>query len=191
MTYEKITKVIRGFLRLIYRIDAEGMENVPKTGGVIFAPNHKSNWDPVILAAYCPRKLSFMAKAELFKFAPLGSFFKKIGAIPVKRGKGDIGAVKASLEILKGQNAMAMYPEGTRNNDTVEHAKQGIVMLATHSCVPIVPVYVSGKYKLFGKLTIAFGKPIELREYYKAKIDRDKQQELADDILHEIRKLKK
>ena len=74
MLYSIARGAVKFFLLLIFGIKTVGKENVID-GGVIFASNHKSNWDPVAVAATCPRQLAFMAKSELFKFKPFGSSY--------------------------------------------------------------------------------------------------------------------
>ena len=105
MLYSFVKIVCKIILGLFFGIKTVGKENVIE-GGVILAANHISNWDALAIAGTCPRQLAFMGKKELFKFKPFGAILKKIGAFPVNRGKGDIGAVKTALTILKQEKAM-------------------------------------------------------------------------------------
>ena len=106
MLYTIATRLIKVLLLLGMRIKVVGRENVPKEGAFILAVNHKSNLDPVIAGAFCPRQLTFMAKEELFKNPVFGGLIKMLGAFPVSRGKGDVGAIKGAFAILKNQKAM-------------------------------------------------------------------------------------
>lgn len=77
--------------RLQFRLmgwKVQGADNMPKEGPVILAINHVSMWDPVVAACSIPRQASFMAKEELFSIPILGTIFSKLGAFPVKEGKG-------------------------------------------------------------------------------------------------------
>lgn len=186
MLYAAAKIILRALFLFIFRIKTVGKENVID-GGAILAGNHSSNWDPVFVAVTCPRSLAFMAKSELFKNKAFGFILKKIGAFPVNRGKGDIGAVKTALTILKDEKLMIMFPEGRRvkRNERTE-AKPGVVMLATHSKVPVIPVNISGSFKWMSKITITYGTPIYLDEYYDEKLTIEKMQSLSNSIMANI-----
>lgn len=190
MLYNAI-KIFAGFVLLfVFRIKRNGIENIPKEGGVIIAYNHRSNWDPVIASITCTRQLRFMAKEELFKNPVFGALIKKLGAFPVRRGKGDIGAMKSSLKILKNGEVMLMFPEGHRIKDGRKvKAKPGVAAIAQMAHVNVVPACISGKYSWMSKITVTYGKPVSLEEYYGQKLDGEKLQEIADGILDEIRLL--
>ncbi len=186
MLYSFVKAVCLVLMKILFRIKTVGKENVI-SGGIILAANHKSNWDALSVAATCPRQLAFMGKKELFGFKPFGWILKKIGAFPVNRGKGDIGAVKTALTILKQEKAMIMFPEGTRMLDgTRGQAKPGVVMLANHAKSPVVPVKISGKYRLFSKITVYYGEPVYFDEYYGEKLSVEKMQELSESVMDKV-----
>ncbi len=180
--------LVRIALFFSFRIKTVGRENVPKKGGAIIAVNHRSNWDVLIAGVECPRMLRFMAKSELFKNKFFGGLIKRLGAFPVQRGKGDVGAIKGALGILKRNHVMLMFPEGRRmrNGQKAEHAKAGVGMIAAHANVPVIPVYIAGEYKWMNKITIIFGKPITYEEYTGQKLSSEQVQQLSDDVLHKI-----
>lgn len=191
MFYKVLVGIIRVLMRLVFRINVIGKENMPKDGGAIIASNHRSNWDPVVVAITTPRKLTFMAKAELFKNKLIADVLKAIGAFPIKRGSGDVGAIKAAITILKNEDAMLIFPEGTRVTDeSKSEAKPGAVMLAIRAKVPVVPVYTSGKYRWFSKVTVTFGKPVYYEEYYGEKLSVEQLQELSNELLATMRSYK-
>lgn len=187
--FYKIIKVLLKFVTFfLFRIKIAGKENIPKDGGMILAVNHKSNWDPIVAAVTCPRKLRFMAKAELFRGKLISGFLKAVGAFPIHRGKGDIGAIKSSLSILKNNEPLLIFPEGTRVKDEcLTEAKPGAVMLAIRSEVPIVPAYISGKYRWLSRITITFGKPVFYNEYYGKKPVVEELQVLSNQLLKDMR----
>lgn len=152
------------FYSLIYRIEISGEENIPSVGGAIICPNHRSNHDAVLITAVLKRKLSFLGKEELFKFPPLGYLLKSVGVIPIKRGSGDIGAVKKSIEVLKEGKILTVFPEGTRNKTgrTLLEFKAGAVLIAYRAEVPVIPCAISGGYRPFSKIKIVFGKPMDM-----------------------------
>lgn len=191
MFYGIVKALLRFIMLFVFRIKINGRENVPLEGGAIIASNHKSYWDPVMLALASPRKLSFMAKSELFKNKFFAKLITDLGAFPVHRGKGDLGAVKAALTILKGEGVMVIFPEGTRDrDDSVTEAKPGAVMLAIKSKIPIVPAYISGKYHWFSKVTVTFGKPVYYEDFYEKKAVVSELQDLSNDLLKTMRSYK-
>ena len=191
MIFYKIVRVlVKFFFLFVFRIKVHGKENMPSCGGAVVAINHKSNWDVPIAGIYAPRQLGFMAKAELFKNKILSWLFTSLGAFPVQRGKGDIGAIKSALLRLRNGDIVAMFPEGKRvkNGEKVK-VKPGAVMLATRANVPIVPIKLTGKYKWFSKIDMYIGKPIDYSELYKEKLTAEDLQKLADELMNTINNL--
>lgn len=128
-----------------------------------------------------------MAKAEMFKNRILGGLFKSLGAFPVHRGRGDIGAVKSAFEILNNQQVMLMFPEGKRVKKNIRtEAKAGVAMIASKAKVPVIPVHIIGDYKWMGKIVVVYGKPIEFSQYYDKKVTMDELQRLSNDVLSTI-----
>ncbi|MCO1599911.1 lysophospholipid acyltransferase family protein [Desulfosporosinus nitroreducens] len=154
--------------RLQFRLmgwKVQGADNMPNEGPVILAINHVSMWDPVVAACSIPRKASFMAKEELFSIPILGTIFSKLGAFPVKRGQGDMNAIRQSLTILKGGGVLGLFPEGTRSKTgEIQKGMPGMVLLMEKSQASVVPVKVSGTRHMFtkgwGKITVVIGKPL-------------------------------
>lgn len=182
-----IRALIRFFLFFVFRIKVVGKENMPRKGGVIVAINHRSNWDVVVAGAVSPRQLGYMAKAELFNNKLFGALIKALGAFPVQRGKGDIGAIKAALTRLRDGETVAMFPEGRRvkENEKVT-AKPGAVMIAHKAKVPVVPVKISGKYRFMSKLTVTFGKPVTYENLYEEKLTVEQLGSLANELMETL-----
>jgi len=191
MFYTIVRAVLRFFMCFVFRIKVVGKENVPMDGSAMLAVNHRSNWDPVIAGVTSPRKLRFMAKSELFKNKLIGNIITACGAFPIQRGKGDIGAIKGALTLLKNGELMLIFPEGRRvkENENVE-AKPGAVMLAIRSQVPIIPTYISGKYGWLSKITVTFGEPVYFDEYYDTKPVVEELQLITNDLMKIIRSYK-
>lgn len=163
--YNIVKNFLRGLFNLLFRIKVIGKENVPENGGIIVCSNHKSNLDPIILGICFPRQINFMAKVQLFRVPVLGFIIKKLGAFPVKRGEGDIGAIKKSISVVKNSGALAIFPEGKRNKENLGEFKQGMALIADKAMAPIVPVAIIGNYRLFSKITVHIGKPINSDVY--------------------------
>lgn len=191
MIYQIAKQLVQFFLYLVFRIQVTGKENIPASGGAILAVNHRSNWDVLVVGVKCPRKLRFMAKAEMFSNGLFSWVLSHLGAFPIHRGKGDIGAIKGALTILKQDEMLLMFPEGHRVRDGARvHAKTGVAMLAVRGKVPVIPVSVCGTYRWMSRVTLHFGKPVTFEEYYGQKLEPEKLQQLSDGILNTIHSLK-
>ena len=190
MGFNIVKVLIRFILLFVFRIRVTGKENMPMEGGVIVAINHRSNWDVIVAGVTAPRQLGYMAKSELFKNKLFGALITSLGAFPVHRGKGDIGAIKAALTRLREGKIVAMFPEGKRVKDgSLPTAKPGAVMLAHKAKVPIVPIKLTGKYRWLSKITVTIGKPVYYDEYYDEKLTVEKLQELTDTLMRNLRAL--
>lgn len=163
MLYGFLKGILPTMFRIIYRAEVHGQENVPKEGGAIIAANHISLWDPPFVGAFCPRRVSFMAKKELFENSVFSSIITSLGAFPVNRGAADRNAIKTALAVLSEGKCLGLFPEGTRSkNGKLGEPEAGIGLIAYKANVPIVPVAITGTNGkgLFPKFTIRFGKPI-------------------------------
>lgn len=190
MFYSIAKGIVSFVVVFVFRLKRRGVENVPKEGGVILAFNHRSYWDPVVAAITSKRHLHFMAKAELFKNPIFGGLIKSLGAFPVSRGRNDIGAIKAAMKILRDGETMLIFPEGSRiKNGRKVKAKAGVACIAQMARVPVIPVNISGEYKWMRKITVTYGEPIYLDEYYGKKMDQAAAASEAENILENIRAL--
>ncbi|MEX1357825.1 MAG: lysophospholipid acyltransferase family protein, partial [Gaiellaceae bacterium] len=102
-------------VRLLFRLRWRGLEHVPREGGAVLAANHTSNLDPwpLGLPLFPRRFLRFMAKSELY-WAPLRYLLDALGAFPVRRGEGDVEAIRTAVELCRSGQIVVMFPEGTR-----------------------------------------------------------------------------
>lgn len=99
--YTFAKSLVKGIFKILYRIEVEGIDNIPKEGRAILCANHISNLDPIVLGIICPRPISFMAKKELFSNKLFSKLFYSLNAFPVDRQSSDISAIRKSLEVLK------------------------------------------------------------------------------------------
>ena len=185
MIYNLLTSVIKIFYKIFFFAKVEGLENIPKSGGMIFCGNHKHFHDPLIIAGFVKNKLKFLAKSELFKNKIFASLLKSSGCIPVDRGSGDIKAMKSCINILKDQNPLVLFPEGTRSCKKLSDVKSGAILFAIKSQVPIIPVGLSN-LKLFSGAKITFGQPIYYTDYYDKKMSSDDYKKLTNELMYEI-----
>ncbi len=186
MSYSVARFIVNVVLRIFYRIDVEGLENVPMKGRLAICSNHSNNLDPLMISIIFPRQIYWMAKKELFKNKALGFILKKIGIFPVDRGDSDISAIKNALRILKDEKVLGIFPEGGRvKGFDLNNAKPGIGLLTAKSKSVVLPIYIYSDYKLFNKVKINIGKPIDL-----SKEDSKDYAEISRNILISIYDLK-
>lgn len=164
----------RGALRLIYkllfRLEAHGLEHIPAEGGVLLCSNHLSNLDPPTIGILLQRKVHFMAKKELFDIFGFGWLIKQLGAFPVKRGGVSKESIKTALTLLREGNVMGIFPEGTRNKgEDASIGKRGAATFALRSDAAVIPVAIIGNYKLFRKMKVVYGPPVDLSAFKEEK----------------------
>ncbi|MDP4108779.1 MAG: lysophospholipid acyltransferase family protein [Bacillota bacterium] len=167
-----------------YRLKITGRENLPESGGMLVCANHTCLKDPIFVAFALGIKhdYAFMAKSELFNNALFGFILKRLGAFPVNRAVADVRAVKTAIHSLRDGKTLILFPEGTRRKDAV--VKAGAGMLAVRSGVPVVPVYIGGKKRIFCRTEIRIGKPFKLES--PARPDYN---EAASEIMQKVRGL--
>lgn len=190
MFYSLVKAIAFVVFNMVFRINVEGKKNIPGDGRLVLCSNHKSNWDPLIIAAMFPRKISWMGKKELFQNKFLKVPLDWLGVFPVDRQVADLSAVKTALRILKSEKVLGIFPEGTRVKEyNPENAKAGVALLAMKSQAPVLPVYIEGTYRLFSRLDIVIGEPIEYHKKYTGRLGNEDYGNISQDILAKIYKL--
>ena len=176
-----IIPLAKGLTKILFKVKVLGAEKLPD-GGYIIAANHLSFWDPVFIGAYLSKKkITFLAKDELFKFKPFGAFISALGAVPVSRGVKDASVVKNSVDILKDNSVVCLFPEGTRiRKGKTATPKKGAVRMASMAGVPIVPVHLKANYRIFSKVIMTVGDPVSVPEGMTNGEIGEKSQELMD-----------
>ena len=136
------------------RIDYQGLEHIPATGGAVVAINHTSYVDflPAALAAmYRNRRMRFMIKSEMEQVKIVGWLIKHTGTIPVDRRAG-AGAYAVAVERLRAGELVGVYPEATISRSfELKEFKTGAVRMALEAQVPIVPLIVWGAQRAWTK----------------------------------------
>ena len=187
MFYWVCVRIVQFCMLFLFRVKCIGKSNVPKNGGAILAINHKSAFDPIMIGMTAPRRLNFMAKAELFKNKFFGALIRKLGAFPVHIGSGDISALKTAFKVLDDDGTLLIFPEGGRvKKGERRRAKTGVITIAQKKTVPVIPVYIDGDYKWMSKITVTYGEPVSFEEYREKKLTAEEVQALADDVLKKI-----
>ena len=137
--------------RLFFPTKFIGKKNLPKSPCII-ASNHRSNVDAILLATHTWEKKYYLAKKELFENKFMGFIYKGVGCIKIDRQANDVGAIKECLKVLKKGKKLVVFPEGTRTNNENEalgEVKNGVAMFAIKGKVPIVPMFIYKKPKVF------------------------------------------
>jgi len=171
LTYHFLHALARLAAFLYFRGYVHSPRNLPRKGGVIISPVHRSNLDVPLLGATCPRRLRYLAKGSLFESRFWAWFLTVVGGFPLDRGaKADRGALKAALGVLERGEALVVFPEGERKSGpTVHPMLDGAVWLSVRSGSPILPVGIGGSERAMpkgasvprpSKLVFLYGEPI-------------------------------
>src|SRR5690349_22005453 len=143
--YLIVRGVLQPFLLVYFRLSRMGRGNVPKTGGVLLAPNHRSFLDPFAIGASIRRPIYFMAKQEMFTSRFRSWALNCVGAFPIRRGESDEEAMETSRELIRQGKIVVVFPEGTRRKTgSLGEAKRGVGRLALETGAPVVPIAVIG-----------------------------------------------
>ncbi len=165
---------------ILYPVRVRGKRNIPKKGKVIITCNHQSNHDGVIFVAHSPRRVKIMAKQELFSNKIKAWFMKCIGAYAVKRGGNDISSIKQTMQYLKQDKALLIFPEGTRVKEgEAGEVKNGTALFALKTKTAIVPTCFVKPTGFFKRNTLMIGKPYMLSDMPEFK-DKPINKELLD-----------
>jgi len=198
--------ILRPGLRLLMKYRWRGKENIPRTGGVILAPNHLSyaDWPAVALFSYVygHRYPVFMIKSAVFEVKVIGPLMYKLGQLPVYRGRGDAGLVlKQAEQALRAGACVIVYPEGTASRDPdlwPMAGKTGAARLALTTGAPVIPVahwgaqevlpYGSKKPRLFPRKTVQMvaGPPVDLSAYQGQRLGASTLRAATADIMADI-----
>ena len=198
-------RLVSAFFKIIFKFGYHGklygLENIPSSGGFIFAGNHVSYLDPPLIAVHANRQPVYsFARNTLFKKG-IGWFFKRLYMIGVDRDKGsDIHSIKRILQLLKEGNPVLMFPEGTRSpTGVLQRAKKGIGLFVTKANVPVVPVRIFGSFEAWPKgakrpnfkhnISIVFGKPLMPEAFLECQHEADPMQAISDKIMQAIANL--
>ena len=157
-------------LKLVYRLEVHGLENVPKDNAYIIAPNHLSTLDPPMIAGIMPRPVAFMAKKELFENPFMRWWLNWLGSFAVDRENLSVSTIRTVLTIKKTNWVFGIFPHGTRQEPgVISNITKGFAALAKTTKCGIIPVGIIGtekaKYIPFtGKIVIRVGEIIPYSE---------------------------
>lgn len=193
-------QLLRGLLRtvgfsLLCKVDARGIENIPRSGPTILMMNHISAIDPIVtMAVVTHRYVIPMTKIENARSPVLGFFVRWWGAYTVNRDEVDRSALMNSIELLKSGQLILIAPEGTRNPHGLSEAKDGLAYIATKADAVIVPTAVHGavgfktRWQHFQRAFagITFGRPFRFRTDGRTRIPRDELRLMTQEAMYQL-----
>ena len=193
MIFNCIKLIVRAYVAVFYNVRVEGIDNFPSKGALVLCANHTFIKDLILIGSIAPRKIHWMAKAELFKIPVFGALIKALGAFPINRGAHDRNSIRIVYKVLRSGAPLGIFPEGTRVLDPNERPpfKRGFVSFAAGTGAAILPVALRyeggpfGRGRLFSRAIVSFGVPIEFSD--NRKYDRNELNELADSIMSWIK----
>ena len=173
--YAFIYWLARSFFKVCFGLKIYGLEHFRPGAGII-ASNHTSLYDPPVLSISCPEEVHFLAKESLFDIPLLGRLIRVLNSHPVSRSASDASTFRELIRLLKEGKKVILFPEGTRSDDgELRPIERGLSFIVHKGGCPIFPAYIYGAFqawpptrkfpKLFGKMSVIFGTPIEWSDF--------------------------
>ncbi len=194
-TLYPVCRYLQGLtLKAFSNFEVNGKENVPPMGPLLIISNHLSYIDPSVLSNAIPRRLRFLAKDTLFRGFPISQMLKAYGAYPITRGGADVAAIRWARTQLSGDEALVMFPEGTRSGGNLIRGKHGVVSLIQMTGTTILPVGITGTERLkmllrvvnpTGNIAVNIGAPFSLPPV-EGRINRSLMKSMTDIIMERI-----
>lgn len=198
--------VVGPFMYTVFRPWTRGLDNVPKTGAVIFASNHLSFADSIFLPIVVDRQIRFLAKSDYFtgrgiKGWFIKQFFLGIGQLPIDRsgGKASEASLNTGLEVLANGGQLGIYPEGTRSPDgKLYRGRTGVARMILEGHVPVIPVAMIDTEKAMPsgriipkvrRIGVVFGEPLDFSRFEGLEGDRFVLRSITDEIMYELSRI--
>jgi 1-acyl-sn-glycerol-3-phosphate acyltransferase len=187
-TYRLVARfVVPVFLRLFARVTVEGLDQVPRSGPVILAANHRDNLDPYLLLHLLPRLVHVGARPDAFGTGGLCGIWRRLGAFPA-----DAWGMRYALSLLVDGGAVALFPQAMISAE-LRNASGAVGLVALHSGAPVVPIAIVGTQSVHmswpfvwrARVSVRFGQPVVFSRGPGAR----RSLAVADEILHQIGEL--
>jgi 1-acyl-sn-glycerol-3-phosphate acyltransferase len=207
MFYWFMKNLVAGpILKTVFRPWVTGLDNIPKSGGVILASNHLSFIDSVFLPLVIDRRIFFLAKSDYFSGKGFKGFFTKAfmngtGMLPIDRsgGKASEASLNTGLRVLHEGEVLGIYPEGTRSPDgKMYRGRTGVARMILEGDVPVVPVAMIDTEKVMPigtripkvrRIGIVIGEPLDFSRFKGMESDRFILRSITDEIMYELNRL--
>jgi len=207
MFYWFMKNLVAGpILKTVFRPWVTGLDNIPKTGGVILASNHLSFIDSVFLPLVIDRRIFFLAKSDYFRGKGLKgwatkAFMNGTGMLPIDRsgGKASEASLNTGLRVLHEGEVLGIYPEGTRSPDgKMYRGRTGVARMILEGDVPVVPVAmidtekvmpIGSKLPKVRRLGIVIGEPLDFSRFKGLEGDRFILRSITDEIMYELNRI--
>ena len=194
-----IERLVNGAIRvltgLVCRVDEEQLKRVPWHGPLIIVANHINFIEtPLVFVRLRPRPVTGFAKAEWWRNAFVRRLFDMWGAIPLRRGEGDVEAFRQALKALEDGKIMVLAPEGTRSGTgRLKRGQPGVALLALHSGAPILPLGFYGYENVWQNMRrlrrtdfrAAIGRPFRVRPV-QGRVTPEIRQAISDQVMVQI-----
>jgi 1-acyl-sn-glycerol-3-phosphate acyltransferase len=207
MFYWFMKNLVAGpLLKTVFRPWVSGVENIPKTGGVILASNHLSFIDSIFLPLLIERRIYFLAKSDYFtgkgfKNWATKHFLLGTGMLPIDRsgGKASEASLNTGLAVVAQGNVLGIYPEGTRSPDgRLYRGRTGVARMILEGHVPVVPVAMVDTEKVMPigrkiprvrRIGVIFGEPLDFSRFAGLEGDRFILRSITDEIMYELSRI--
>lgn len=194
-----VERLVNGAIRLltglVCRVDEAQLQRIPRTGPLIIVVNHINFLEtPLALVRLRPRPATGFAKAEWWQNPIVRRLFEMWGAIPLRRGEGDVEAFRLAFQALEQGKIMVLAPEGTRSGTgRLRRGQPGVALLALRSRAPILPLGFYGYVDLWRNMArlrrtdfhVAIGRPFRVRPV-QGRVGSEVRQAIADQIMYQI-----
>ena len=207
MFYWFMKNLVAGpLIKTVFRPWIVGLENIPKTGGVILASNHLSVIDSIFLPLLIGRRIYFLAKSDYFTGKGLKNWATKhfllgTGMLPIDRsgGKASEASLTMGLGVVAKGNVLGIYPEGTRSPDgKMYRGRTGVARMILEGHVPVVPVAMIDTEKVMPvgsslpkvrRIGVVFGEPLDFSRFEGMESDRFILRSITDEIMYELSRI--
>lgn len=154
------------WIKLFYKFEVSGVENVPDNGPALLYSNHETAMDMFFIGYPLRRYIRWMAKDTLFKVKFVGGLLRRLGAFSAGSTKTSlVSSINMAKKLLDRGELVGIFPEGHRRKVSEEigfKVHSGVALIGKMNDVPIIPVHLTSSGKKFSKVRVVFGEPFKL-----------------------------
>jgi 1-acyl-sn-glycerol-3-phosphate acyltransferase len=149
----------RVLLRILTRIEIEGMESYPRQGRLIIVANHSGVMETVLMTCFAPRQIEYMGSVDIPHEPQMALFMNAYKFIPVFRGNVSLSAMRMGIDVLNQEGVIGLFPEGGIWEPAIRKAQAGVAWMSYHGRAPVLPIGFSPTAGTLGK-ALRFKRPI-------------------------------